>query len=245
MANCKIKVITNKFNYTKISRETVEGKRLYATPDGKKVPSVTTILSATVPEEKKEILREWRERVGVEKAQQITTEAANRGTKMHTFLENYILEGKLADKPSNPFSWASHSMAQTIITNGLKNIDEYWGVEIPVYFPGIYAGTTDLAGVHLGSEAIMDHKQSNNWKREDWIDDYKIQLAAYAEAHNEVHGTKINKGVVFMAVKPKMNEQTMEIIEPPKYQEFVIQGADFDKWRKVWWDRVEQYYMKQ
>lgn len=238
-------MITNKFNYTKISRETVEGKRLYATPDGKKVPSVTTILSATVPEEKKEVLREWRDRVGHEKAQQITTEAANRGTKMHTFLENYILEGKLADKPTNPFSWASHAMADTIIQHGLKNINEYWGVEIPVYFPGIYAGTTDLAGVHLGSEAIMDHKQSNNWKREDWIDDYKIQLAAYAEAHNEVHGTKINKGVVFMAVKPKMNEQTMEIIEPPKYQEFVIQGEEFDKWRRVWWDRVEQYYMKQ
>ena len=238
-------MITNKFNYTRINRETVEGKRLYLTPDGNKVPSVTTILSSTVPKDKVEALKEWRERVGVEKAQQITTEAAARGTRMHTFLENYILDGKLADKPENPFSWASHAMADTIIQHGLKNINEYWGVEIPVYFPGIYAGTTDLAGVHLGSEAIMDHKQSNNWKREDWIDDYKIQLAAYAEAHNEVHGTKINKGVVFMAVKPKMNEQTMEIIEPPKYQEFVIQGTEFDKWRKVWWDRVEQYYMKQ
>lgn len=238
-------MITNKFNYTKISRETVEGKRLYLTPDGNKVPSVTTILSATVPEEKKQVLSEWRERVGVEKAQQITVEAAARGTKMHTFLEKYVLEGKLADKPENPFSWASHAMADTIIQHGLKNINEYWGVEIPVYFPGIYAGTTDLAGVHLGSEAIMDHKQSNRWKREDWIDDYKIQLAAYAEAHNEVHGTKINKGVVFMAVKPKMNEQTMEIIEPPKYQEFVVENEEFDKWRRIWWDRVEQYYMKQ
>lgn len=238
-------MITNKFDYTPINRETVEGKRLYATPDGKKVPSVTTILSATVPEEKKRVLKEWRDRVGHEQAQKITTEAAARGTRMHTFLENYIKEGVLAEKPANPFSWASHAMAQTIITNGLKNIDEYWGVEIPVYFPGIYAGTTDLAGVHTGSEAIMDHKQSNQWKREDWIDDYKIQLAAYAEAHNEVHGTKINKGVVFMAVKPKMNEQTMEIIEPPKYQEFVVEGAEFDKWRKVWWDRVEQYYKQQ
>jgi hypothetical protein len=238
-------VITDRFNYVKINREAVEGKRLYATPDGKKVPSVTTILSATVSEEKKRVLSEWRDRVGHEQAQKITTEAAARGTRMHTFLENYIKDGALGEKPANPFSWASHAMADTIINNGLKNVDEYWGVEIPVYFPGIYAGTTDLAGVHAGSEAIMDHKQSNKWKLEEWIDDYKIQLAAYAEAHNEVHGTKINKGVVFMAVKPKMNEQTMEIIEPPKYQEFVIEGAEFDKWRKVWWDRVEQYYKQQ
>jgi len=238
-------VITNKFNYVKIGREAVEGKRLYATPDGKKVPSVTTILSATVPEEKKQILRDWKERVGVENAQKITTEAANRGTKMHKFLEDYIVTGVMAEKPKNPFSWASHAMAQTIIDQGFPNINEYWGVEVPVYFPGIYAGTTDLAGVHGGSEAIMDHKQSNRWKKEEWIEDYKIQLVAYAEAHNEVHGTKIRKGVVFMAVKPKVNEQTMEIIDPPKYQEFILSDSDYNTYKDIWWKRVEQYYMNQ
>lgn len=232
-----------KYPYSEIKRESVDGKRLYATPDGKRVPSVTTILSATQPEEKKKIIKEWQQRVGVEKAQAITTEAANRGTKMHTYLENYVKDGVLAEAPKNVFHLPSYVMAETIITRGLVNVDEVWGTEVPVYFPGIYAGTTDLAGVHAGNESIMDHKQSNRVKKAEWIDDYKIQLAAYAEAHNEVYGTKIRKGVVFMAVKPKMNEQTMEILEPPVYQEFVVEGADFEYWRKEWWKRVEQYYL--
>ena len=232
-----------KFPYKEIKRESVDGKRLYATPDGKRVPSVTTILSATQPEEKKQIIREWQKRVGVEKAQAITTEAANRGTKMHKYLEDYVKDGILAEAPKNVFHLPSHVMAATIIDRGLVNVNEVWGTEVPVYFPGIYAGTTDLAGVHSGDESIMDHKQSNRIKRVEWIDDYKIQLAAYAEAHNELWGTKINKGVVFMAVKPKMNEQTMEILEPPVYQEFIVEGADFEFWRKEWWKRVEAYYL--
>jgi len=78
--------IPNKFIYEPISRvDTPEGRR-YATPDGNKLPSVTTILSATTPEEKKLILQNWRNRVGHAKAQEITTEAAGRGTRMHKFL---------------------------------------------------------------------------------------------------------------------------------------------------------------
>lgn len=233
-----------KFPYAELTRNTgADGKRLYATPDGKRVPSVTTILSATQPEEKKKILKEWQQRVGVEKAQQITTEAANRGTKMHKYLEDYVRDGILAQPPKNIFHLPSHVMAQTIVDKGLVNVDEVWGTEVPVYFPGVYAGTTDLAGVHTGDEAIMDHKQSNRVKKAEWIDDYKIQLAAYAEAHNEVYGTNIKKGVVFMAVKPKVNEATGEILSDPIYQEFVVEGADFEFWRKEWWKRVEQYYL--
>ena len=74
---------TLKFNYHILSRSSEGGKRLYATPDGKKVPSVTTVLEKTKPEEKKQALNEWRKRVGVDRAQAITTEAANRGTRMH------------------------------------------------------------------------------------------------------------------------------------------------------------------
>lgn len=237
-------MITNRYEYVKCNRTNVDGKRHYSLPDGSRVPSVTTILSATQTKEKRQVLRDWKARVGEEKAQAIVTEAAGRGTKMHKFLEDYIKTGTLTDRGNNPFSWSSHAMAQTIISSGLPKVTEYWGVEVPLYYPGVYAGTTDLVGSHEGQPAIMDFKQSNRWKREDWIDDYKLQLCAYAEAHNQVHNTKITRGVVLMAVKPKLNEQTMEIVEPPLYQEFVIEGDEWRHWVNQWWARVEEYYEK-
>jgi genome maintenance exonuclease 1 len=231
-----------KFNYQPIPRENVNGRRLYATPDGNRLPSVTTILDATKSEESKKALQNWRNRVGPEQAQQITTEAANRGTRMHTFLEHYVRDGVIKSRGSNPFSWASHAMAETVIQHGLKNVSEFWGIEVPLYFPQVYAGTTDGAGIHLNEEAILDYKQTNRPKKREWIDDYFVQLCAYAEAHNELHGTKIRKGVVLMCVKPQLDEQ-MNMVKPPEYQEFVLQGAEFEHYRTLWWKKVEQYYL--
>jgi genome maintenance exonuclease 1 len=231
-----------KFNYQPIPRENVNGRRLYATPDGKKLPSVTTILEATKSEEKKAALQNWRNRVGHEQAQAITTEAANRGTRMHTYLEQYVQEGVIKERGTNPFSWASHAMAHVVVEHGLKNVSEFWGIEVPLYFPGIYAGTTDGAGMHLNDEAILDYKQTNKPKKREWIDDYFMQLCAYAEAHNELHGTRIQKGVILMCVKPELDEQ-MNMIKPPEYQEFVLEGREFEHYRDQWWKKVEQYYL--
>lgn len=231
-----------KFDYKPLSRELVDGKRLYATPTGEKLPSVTTILDRTKPEEKKQALENWRKSVGHARAQQITTEAANRGTRMHTYLEHYVLTGEMKEKGSNPFSWPSHRMAEVVIDRGLKNVNEFWGVEIPLYFPGIYAGTTDGAGIHLNDQAILDYKQTNKPKRKEWIDDYFMQLCAYAEAHNELYGTNIRKGVVLMCVKPDIDDQ-FNIIKQPEYQEFVLEGTEYDYYCNQWWKRVEQFYM--
>ena len=230
-----------KFPYHELSRTSEEGQRLYQTPDGKKVPSVTTILAATQPEEKKQALNNWRKRVGTEKAQQITTEAANRGTRMHTYLEHYVKTGEMKDKGSNPWGWASHAMAETVIRDGLKNVNEYWGVEIPLYFPSMYAGTTDCVGIHSGEESIIDFKQTNKPKKQEWIEDYYLQLVAYALAHNEVYGTNIRKGVVLMCVKPD-TDLMGNLVTDPKYQEFVLKPEDFGHWEQQWWRRLEQYY---
>lgn len=200
------------------------------TPDGFAVPSVTTILDATKPEEKKKALQEWRKRVGEEKAKQITTEAAGRGTRMHKWLENHVKTGDAGKPGSNPYSIQSHNMAKTIIEKGLSKCQEYWGTEVSLYFPEVYAGTTDLVGVHDNSDAIMDHKQTNKPKKREWIEDYFIQLAAYANAHNEVYGTKIRKGVIFMCSADN------------QYQEFIIEGIEFDQWTERWFKRLEQYY---
>ncbi len=232
-----------KFNYNELSRTTEAGKRLYQTPDGRKVPSVTTILGATQPEEKKQSLQNWRNSVGAERAQAITTEAANRGTRMHKYLEDYIRNGVISERGSNPYSWASHKMAQTVIEDGLKNVNEIWGVEIPLYFPKFYAGTTDGCGIHMGEESILDYKQTNKEKKREYIEDYFLQLVAYALAHNEVYGTKIRKGVILMCVKPTLDPATMEPLDRPKYQEFILEPKDFDRWEQEWWKRLELYYM--
>jgi genome maintenance exonuclease 1 len=223
--------IPNKYNYVAINRETINGERRYATPDGEKLPSVTTVLSATTPKEKLQVLAEWRNRVGHKKAQEITTEAASRGTRMHKWLEDYVKTGVLGTPGSNPYSQQSHKMAENIIYQGMSKCNEYWGTEVPLYFPKIYAGTTDLVGMHDGDEAIMDHKQTNKPKKREWIDDYFLQLAAYANAHNEVHGTKIRKGVIFMC--------SADFI----YQEFILEGTEFDHYSDQWFRRLEQYYL--
>lgn len=224
--------IPDKFKYEPIKRvDTPEGRR-YATPDGEKLPSVTTILSATTPKEKIEKLNEWRNRVGHKQAQAITTEAAGRGTRMHKWLEDYVKTGQIGVPGSNPYSIQSHKMADSIIRQGLVNCSEFWGTEVPLYFPNVYAGTTDLVGVHNNAEAVMDHKQTNKPKKREWIDDYFIQLAAYATAHNEVHGTNIRKGVIFMCSADNI------------YQEFIVEGNEFDSWVNKWFQRLEQYYTK-
>jgi len=237
-----------RYDYQPIPRTTVEGRRLYTTPEGHAVPSVTTILSATTPEEKKKALQEWRNRVGHEKAQQITTEAANRGTRMHTYLEKYVLEGQRVPEPGNPFAKPSWHMANCVIEQGLDRVEEFWGMEVPLYFPQVYAGTSDGIGLHRGqdgviSESILDYKQTNKPKKREWIDDYFLQLAAYAEAHNEVHGTAINKGVILMCVKPQTDRDGL-MTGTPEYQEFVVEGFEFELYKRQWWTRVEQYYQQ-
>jgi genome maintenance exonuclease 1 len=161
---------------------------------------------------------------------------------MHTYLEQYVRDGAIKDPGSNPYTWPSHAMAKVVVDKGLKNVNEFWGIEVPLYFPSIYAGTTDGAGIHLNEEAILDYKQTNKPKKREWIDDYFVQLCAYAEAHNELHGTKIRKGVILMCVKPDLDEQ-FNIIKPPEYQEFVLEGAEYNKYRDLWWRKVEQYYL--
>ena len=204
---------------------------------------MTTILDKTKPAEKIQALQEWRRRVGEQKAQQITTEAANRGTRMHSYLEHYVKNGELKERGTNPFSWASHAMAEVVIEQGLNNrVNEFWGYEVPLYFPSVYAGTTDAAGVHLHEEAILDYKQTNKPKKIEWIEDYFLQLCAYAEAHNELHGTNIKKGVILMCVKPEVDDMG-NVLTKPEYQEFVLEGSNFEKYRNLWWRRVEQFYL--
>ena len=220
-------LLIKKFNYEEIKKESVNGNRLYACPDGNSVASVTTILDKT---KDKTSLIEWRKRVGETKANEIATEAASIGTRMHKFLEDYVETGNWPSAGSNPYSQQANKMATTIKDKALSKIDEIWGSEVQLYHPKIYAGTTDLVGVFNGAESIMDFKQTNKPKKEEWVEDYKLQLTAYALAHNEIYGTNIQEGHVFMC--SRNNE----------YQQFDIYPDEFKSWESKWWDRVYLYY---
>lgn len=233
-------MIVQRYNYTPLNRETIDGKRHYCLPDGSKVPSVTTILDKTKPAEAREALANWKRAVGEKRAQEITTEAANRGTRMHSYLEHYVLQTDMKPLPGNPFAHASWFMAAEVILNGLCHVDEFWGTEVPLYYSGLYAGTTDLIGTWKGRPAILDFKQSNKVKKREYIEDYFLQLAAYAAAHNEMHGTTIDTGVILMAVQPKLLADGT--YDKPQYLEFVIESDEFAHWANEWMKRVELYY---
>jgi len=194
------------------------------------VPSVTTILSATKPKEDDEALKRWRRNVGYARANQITNEAANRGTRMHKYLERYINDGAFPTPGNNPYAIQANLMAACIAQYGFMLMDEIWGTEVALVHPNIYGGSTDCAGVHNGDEAIIDFKQSNKIKPLWRIRDYFLQSAAYGESHNELYGTNIRKGVIMMCTRDW------------EYQEFIVSGKEYDKYRKEWWKRVEQYY---
>ena len=215
------------YRYPKTIREMVEGQRHYIL-NKEKLPSVTTILSATQSAEKRESLQKWRDRVGEAEATRIVDSAGARGTAMHKILEKYVLgEGYLDETTVGK---QAHNMALQVIQSGLSNVTEYYGTECTLYYPGLYAGQTDLVAIHKGEDAIIDFKQTNKPKRREWIEDYCLQLAAYAMAHNFIYKTKITKGVVMMCSKDNY------------YQEFVIEGAEFQKYKHNFLRRVDEYY---
>jgi len=234
-------LLIDRFPYKELSRSSTSGKRLYNTPTGA-LPSVTTILSATKPQEQRDSLNNWRKAIGETRANAICTEAANRGTRMHKYLEDYVNDGVIKKAGSNPFAKEAHLMAEEIISKGMCNVNECWGTEVSLYYPEIYAGTTDLVGEHKGNPAILDFKQSNKPKKDEYVKDYCLQLAAYAEAHNAVYNTEIKTGVILMCVKP--NQVKPGVFQNQKYQEWVIEGNEFKKWKNAWWKRVEEYYEK-
>ena len=217
----------NSYRYPKTQREKIEGKRHYVF-DKEKLPSVTTILDATQSAEKREALAKWRESKGEAEATRIVDESAARGTAMHKILEMYILEQGYLDETN--VGKQAHNMALQVINGGLCNVTEYYGTECTLYYPGLYAGQTDLVGIHKGQDAIIDFKQTNKPKKREWIEDYCLQLAAYAMAHNFIYKTKITKGVVMMCSKDNY------------YQEFVIEGNEFQEYKHNFLRRVDEYY---
>ena len=216
-----------KFIYPKSSRSLIDGKRHYDI-EHTKLPSVTTIISATQSEEKKKSLADWKARLGAQAADRVRDIAALRGTAMHTYLDAYV-QGT-GHKDLTSVGQEAEPMAKKIINDGLTDLDEIWGSEVTLYYPELYAGATDVVGIYNGRESIIDFKQTNKPKRREWIDDYFVQLGAYAMAHNYVYQTKIQSGIILMCSKDGF------------FQKFEVFDQEFVKFQHEFLRRTDQYY---
>jgi len=215
------------FEYPKSMRSLINDERHYEVGQ-EKLPSVTTILAATQSDEKRESLAKWKEKVGDSKADEIKNQAATRGTVMHSHLEYHLNGQGLLDLSDG--GQVARNMADKIIKEGLNDLQEIWGSEVTLYYPGLYAGATDLCGIYQGRDSIIDFKQSNKPKKDEWIQDYKLQLAAYATAHDCIYNTNIEQGVILMCT-------------PDLYfQRFIINGSQFREYKWMWLEKVDQYY---
>jgi genome maintenance exonuclease 1 len=149
---------------------------------------------------------------------------------MHSILEHHILGNNTLDLTD--VGQEAHRMAKVVIEKGFPNLEEVWGSEVVLSYPGLYAGQTDLVGVYQGRESIVDFKQSNKPKREEWIEDYYYQGVAYATAHDCIYGTNIEQAVIMMC--------TPDLF----YQQFVLNGARFRQYKWLWLWRLNEYYKK-
>ena len=216
-----------RFTYPKSVRSLKDGQRHYDVGN-EKLPSVTTILAATQSDEKRESLAKWIAKKGKIEAERVKNEAANRGSIMHSILEHHINGNNILDMTET--GQGAYRMAAVIIDKGFDNLDEIWGSEVVLSYPGLYAGQTDLVGVYQGRESIIDFKQSNKPKREEWIEDYYYQGVAYATAHDCIYGTNIEQAVIMMC--------TPDLF----YQQFVLNGSRFRQYKWLWLWRLSEFY---
>ena len=216
--------LKEKYTYVDATRIEEHGTRLYDV-NGSRLPSVTTILGATKDQQ---FLKDWKAKVGEKEAERIKNHSSRRGTSMHKFLESYVTGVGYDDLTR--LGQEAKPMAEKVIEIGLAPVEEYYGSEVTLYYPGLYAGSTDLVCNHNGLESIVDFKQSNRPKRQEWVEDYFLQIAAYAMAHDYVHGSKIRQGVIMMC--------TPDLY----YQEFRITDHELRQYKHKFLKRLDMYY---
>lgn len=220
--------IHKRYVYERLERiDAPEGRR-YQTPDGKRLPSVTTILSDT---KDRSHLDSWTARVGEQEANRIKNDAATVGTHMHSVVERLLLNRDLP-VPRTWLAVKGYWMGYKLIEHFFPHVQAVWGAEVPLYYPERYAGTSDCVAIYKDKPAILDFKQANRMKQRGWIEDYFVQLAAYAMAHNVVHGTEIDRGVILM------------VAQDGEVKEFVTEGREFDGYKDKWMRRVDEFEKK-
>ena len=182
-------------------RQSVDGQRVYVTPDGHHYPSITSILGR----QPKPSLVEWRERVGNEEANRVIREATTLGTAVHDLCERYLYNQNLM---------STNEEARSVFNRLrflLSNINKIVGLEIPLYSDILkVAGTTDCVAEYNGVLSVIDFKTSRKEKKEEWIEDYYIQAFFYAHAFFEMTGAIPEQIVILIAIRDSFNVQVFK-----------------------------------
>ena len=175
-----------------IHTETIKGKRFYVTPEGKKYPSITTVLSGR----NNEGLVRWRQSVGNDVANQIMRSAAKRGTAVHQLVEDYLNNIELSNQDVLP------TALFTLLKPELDNINNIRIQEGGLYsdYYGV-AGRVDCIADYKGVLSVIDFKTSTKEKKEEWIENYFIQGSAYCEMYEERFNQEINQVVILIVTE--------------------------------------------
>ena len=217
----------NKYSYPDLVRVEKNDVRYYRDSQENLVPSVTSILSATGD---KSGIDAWKRRVGAKAAKAVVDEATTIGTAVHLAIENYLYGKEWVHFTDDKIGLLSQQIAKRFIDDCLNDIDEVWGLESGLVVDGLYAGTADCIGMFRGKPTIIDFKTAKKIKRKDWIEDYFLQGAAYANAHNVMHGTQIKSIAILMVDRDLL------------FKEFFISDAEFDSYTDKWKKRIIGYY---
>ena len=206
-----------------LTRSTLPSGRTYNTPEGNSYPSITTLLGKTSD---KSFLIAWRKRIGAEKAQQITTKAANRGTAMHALCEDYVNNDELREV-KNPMG----DMLFKIMKPALDRIDNVRAQESFLYSDKLrVAGQVDCIADFDGKLTTIDYKSSSKLKREDWISDYFLQTCFYSYALYEMTGLVVEQVAILIAC------------ETGDLQIFTLDKKEIMQWTGGLVERIGEYY---
>ena len=223
-----MKLIKEDYIYPDLKRVENDLGRFYIDSNGKEVPSVTTVLSATSD---KSGIDEWKRRVGHEEATRIINESTTIGSNVHNALENYLNgdDWKIQEDGSYVYK-TSISILNCFIQNLINDISEIWGLEVGVILDGLYAGTADCVGIYNDKESLIDFKTAKKIKPKEWIEDYFLQCSAYANAHNVMFGTDIKQIVILMADRNQ------------EFKKFVVNGREFDHYTNKWKQKLINFH---
>ena len=220
-------MLKNLYKYPELFRVEKNNVRYYRDSRENLVPSVTTILSATGD---KSGIDAWKRRVGPKTAKAVVDEATTIGTAVHLAIENYLYGKEWENFTDDKMGLMSQQIANRFINDCLGDIDEVWGLESGLVVDGLYAGTADCVGIFKGKPTIIDFKTAKKIKRKDWIEDYFLQGAAYANAHNVMYGTQIKSIAILMVDRDLL------------FKEFFISNNEFDSYTDKWKQRIIGYY---
>ena len=220
-------MIANLYQYPELTRVEKNDVRYYQDSLSNLVPSVTTILSATGDHSG---IDAWKRRVGSKTAKAVVDEATTIGTAVHLAIENYLYGKEWEQFTDDKMGMLAHQIAKRFICDCLGDIDEVWGLESGLVLDGLYAGTADCIGIFRGKPTIIDFKTAKKIKRKDWIEDYFLQGAAYANAHNVMYKTNIESIAILMVDRDLL------------FKEFLVNSKEFNSYTEKWKKRLIGYY---